>query len=725
MAYRSKISRNRYYGSTFAGRVATSRETPLSDIVDAINRNTGDFERFAENYVDGKKDAANKYLEGYYATGGTPDKLASEILTGSHPELENMYAETAIDTHNGRFMANKAIAEIERMSDTYTPFEDGKEQTWNEWVGSLKYEDGSSVMPSLEGKSKGFNTGFATQFGEFRANALVADATMRGKHWQNKKMEAGMNYMHTELMHMDKVGTDYWQHLQTLNTELPQVSGLTGKQYYYTTKELNDLAMNHASWVLSNATTVEELDRAMSILTADRGTGKNGQALGSLMNTKSEAVATLIQNINNKKVTFKNQSRADVEYNDNQDIKNMWVDFLAKENPTLQEREDFKSQLKKYGNPNLMSSVDTFYDKNRFTNNDPAQIDEWFKQVLNGNLESPAEVLQWAIDNNIPRDKLGTALSYWTYQQQDKNKGANPIYYTDSVYTNQMTNVLSAVKGSFTNRQTGLAKDGQEEAVMNAENYIIKSIVDFEMNYKKDNGGKMPSPQERFEFMEKLGQTISTMFTGQTTAFPDSLSTPFTEIEENIVKAEEAAQVKTTAINTALPDVIQDIQLDTTVEALTKSIQENLPNINDLKVNNDLIPLNNINQTEYTNNFVVPYTVELLRGMIPDNIAGYSMNQELYSQMLKGMEQDTLDSIVNNLAKSTGLPAQQVVGIVRDLFTTYQNVTYTPPSTGITTNQSMDTTKVVKAMPSGGHAKKSWIQKYGETHNADGTPKIK
>ena len=37
MAYRSKISRNRYYGSTFAGRVATSRETPLTDIVDAIN----------------------------------------------------------------------------------------------------------------------------------------------------------------------------------------------------------------------------------------------------------------------------------------------------------------------------------------------------------------------------------------------------------------------------------------------------------------------------------------------------------------------------------------------------------------------------------------------------------------------------------------------------------------------------------------------------------------
>ena len=30
MAYRSKISRNRYYGSTFAGRVATTRETPLT-----------------------------------------------------------------------------------------------------------------------------------------------------------------------------------------------------------------------------------------------------------------------------------------------------------------------------------------------------------------------------------------------------------------------------------------------------------------------------------------------------------------------------------------------------------------------------------------------------------------------------------------------------------------------------------------------------------------------
>tara|TARA_R100000329_G_C7563355_1_gene199277 strand:+ start:657 stop:887 length:231 start_codon:yes stop_codon:yes gene_type:complete len=76
MAYRSKISRNRYYGSTFAGRVATTRETPLTDIVDAINRNTGKLERFASNYVEGKKDAADKYLEGYYATGGTPENLS-------------------------------------------------------------------------------------------------------------------------------------------------------------------------------------------------------------------------------------------------------------------------------------------------------------------------------------------------------------------------------------------------------------------------------------------------------------------------------------------------------------------------------------------------------------------------------------------------------------------------------------------------------------------------
>ena len=322
-------------------------------------------------------------------------------------------------------------------------------------------------------------------------------------------------------------------------------------------------------------------------------------------------------------------------------------------------------------------------------------------------------------------DKLGTALSYYTYAESKRQKGEKPIYYTDTVYTNQMGNISTAVKGAFTDRRTGLAKDGQEEAMMNAENYMIKSIVEFEMNYAKDNNGKLPSPQDRFKFMESLGQVVTSMFANQTTAYPDALTKPFTEIEQEIEKSENEAKVKTTAIETAMPNVVSDIQISSAVDTITSSIQENLPSFQNLEVNNDLNPLNNLNEQEYVNNFVIPYTVDLLRNMIPDNIAGYKMDSELYTQLLTSMPQDTLDTIITNMAQATGLRDQQVANIVKNLFTTYNNVSYVPPATGVTENQTMESTKVVKPMPNGGNAKKNWIKRYGETHNPDGTPKLK
>ena len=56
---------------------------------------------------------------------------------------------------------------------------------------------------------------------------------MRADYWNTKKSEAAMQFMHTNLMKMGKVKEDYWKTLQTLNSQLPNESGITGKAYYF------------------------------------------------------------------------------------------------------------------------------------------------------------------------------------------------------------------------------------------------------------------------------------------------------------------------------------------------------------------------------------------------------------------------------------------------------------------------------------------------------------
>ncbi|AXN54104.1 hypothetical protein P109_gp39 [Pelagibacter phage HTVC109P] len=651
MAYRSKISKNKYYGSTFAGRVATSNETPFTELANAIRRNTGEFERYADNYTEGKKDAADKYLEGYYATGGTPEKLSAEILAGKHPELDNMYAETAIATHNGRFMATKAIAEIDRLKDTYTPFEEGKEQTWNEWVSSLRYDDGSPVMPSLDGKSKGFNTGFASMFTEYRANSLIADADMRSKHWQNKKFEAGMNFMHTNLMVMDKTSDQYWQVLQTLNTELPTTSGLTGKSYYYTASELNDLAIGHASWVVSNATTEQELDRAMSILTADRGVGKDNNPLGSLMNTKRTDVAALIETINNKKVSMTNQKRADDSYAEKEEVKNIFVDLMENDILNLQNRDDAKNKLKKFGDPKLLDYVDQFYNKNRFTNNDPKAIDTLHSQVLNGNFEEPADVMKYILDNGIPTDQLSTALSYWSMWNTNNEKGIKPIHQTNTTYSDGMNSALTSIKGVFTDPETSLRIDGQETAMMNAENYMIRAIAEYEMNYAKDNNGKKPPEAERQNFIFNLGKNLTAIYQIDSQAYPKRIEgVDYSIIEKEEVEKLELKKKKQKELNEAITNFEENVKLFTTnigVGSVT------LPEFSD--ADKSWRKFESTEKAEFKKNKLYPALRETL---------GDTFNIEGIAQIIDGLDQTVYSDIVNNIANALNLDVADVQNII-------------------------------------------------------------
>ena len=658
MAYKSRVS-NKYFGSTFAGRVATSNENPLTDVVKVLKTQfTPAMENYADKYIEGKKTSADTYLSGYYATGGTPEKLSQEILAGQHPVLQSMYAETVIQTHNGRFQANKVIEQIELQKDSYKPFDSENPQTWTEWVSSLTDDKGNKLIPEMEGKNKGYVNGFALQFGEYRQGALEQDAVMRADYWNTKKSEAAMQFMHTNLMKMNKVKEDYWKTLQTLNSELPNESGITGKAYYFDTEELNQVAIDHAAWILSTATTVEEIEKAESILRADRGIGKGGNPLGSLLSTKNKEVATLMNNLNATKTALINQGRRQKQYDDEDNIKKIFVDVMTKDNLTFEDVRNAKTQLAQYGDPRLLNAVDGFYNTNRFKTSDPAEIDTFFSDVLQGKYESPADMFQDMLDKGIPTDKLGTALSYYSYADENRRAGKTPVYYTDSTYTNQINNIINIVDGSFKDAKMGTYKvEGVDQAKFNANNYIIKSIVDFETNFKKDKG-REPNTQERFEFMEKLGNTINKIFTANPEAMPPALGTPFTEIEKDIEKARKEKEVLDLAIETQNDAFSQEVELFTALPT-----KPEIPVFSD--DDKSLLSSRSAEITKFNKEKLVP--------AVNKAVADAFANVQNLGAIVQAMPQERFDDLVDQLATYMGVDRNFVIQSIDTFIKSQEN----------------------------------------------------
>ena len=77
---------------------------------------------------------------------------------------------------------------------------------------------------------------------------------------------------------------------------------------------MNEVAMSHAEWILATATDSDELDVAIQILTSDRGKGKGGNNLGSLISTRDPAVADLLDKINVRQANLVQKERQNEVY---------------------------------------------------------------------------------------------------------------------------------------------------------------------------------------------------------------------------------------------------------------------------------------------------------------------------------------------------------------------------------------------------------------------------
>jgi hypothetical protein len=58
----------------------------------------------------------------------------------------------------------------------------------------------------------------------------------------------------------------------------------------------------------------EEIDKALSFLSYNRGMGTDGTQRGSLADTKRKDVYDLVQKLNTKRVTLANQERLNADY---------------------------------------------------------------------------------------------------------------------------------------------------------------------------------------------------------------------------------------------------------------------------------------------------------------------------------------------------------------------------------------------------------------------------
>ena len=264
MAYKSQVSQ-KWFGSTNKGRVRLldARTTEMGQIVSALRNDfTPAMNRFSEKFIERKQTAAGARMDALYAQGMKTEDIRNAILEGFEPELSNQYVTSVVDTHAGRFEATETWRKIEANLDKYD-YKDGTQTIENFW---------KEYLPDLNTKSKEFVLGFSATFQPLAADAKIQDAHNRATHAHDVKIDKAINFMNTTVP-LDNIDDDYWKQLMTLNTQMP-FDG-KGKAYYFDTNELNEeVALGHVKWLIDTATGTDELDKALILLTTDRGKGK-------------------------------------------------------------------------------------------------------------------------------------------------------------------------------------------------------------------------------------------------------------------------------------------------------------------------------------------------------------------------------------------------------------------------------------------------------------------
>jgi hypothetical protein len=635
MAYKSRVT-NKYMGATFAGQVNAANRTETSDLINVLQRDVNPaLRRIYDKGVQNKKDAAVNKMKELYATKDT-ETINQEILDGVHPELSGRYVQKTVEYHRGRHEAVDAIAKIEENKNKYDFQTTNLPAFYKEYLPSFADKDGSYAL------------GFAAVFNNYKAKEALADAEVRSNYAQTKKIEEGVKIISAQDV------TDVWSTANSLKAPLPPEEGDAGTRYMYSNEEVNQVVMSYAENLYNTATSTDEIDRALKILNSSRGIGKDGMKLGSLASTKRKDVSKLIGQLNNKRVTIENQNRVNEKYTQEQEVKNIFSGAFADNEDgtpkTFLERKEYRDKLEKI-DPRLTAAFDELNRADRFADTDPRNIDQFKVNILLGEYDSLEEMVKAFQNENIPTSQLTTAISYYEKQQGNKDKGLLPVYQTNTTYSSQMDLITASVKGNFTSN--GIFKSNGATAVMNATNYAIVEIEEFEQSFIKDNKRK-PTNQERREFMVKLGDYITKTFTDDQTD-PDIMT--MTEKEQFDKEEEAKRQLQEEQNQLALQSITDNITSIT--ENIASQIQA-LPKYEDTGMPDALVP------GDQEGDFNRKQRTKLIKDTLADTL-NVTIDDNFIKYLLENREAVT--PMIESLSKAYGVDANRMLELIKQIST--------------------------------------------------------
>mgnify|MGYP003133648086 FL=1 len=500
--YKSQVT-NKWIGSSYKGTVRhiDARNTEMGQIVSALRNDlTPAMNKWGETHIEKKKTEAGAKMDELYAQGWTTKEIEKAILNDEIPELSNQYATAVVDTHSGRFEAAETIRKINENIDSYD-YKEGN-QTLEEWY--------KQYLPDFNEASSQFTIGFSAVFNEWSAKAKIKDAENRAEWAHTVKINKAVNFLDTTI-NADEIDEKYWETIKSLNTAMP----IEGKEkaYFFDTNELNmEVALGHAKFLLAKATTTQELDKALKILTSDRGIGKGGNKLGSLLNAHPTEVGETLNAITNKRARLENKERTDIEWKEKQDKKNIFKEFWSDFDTNIKDVEAWRDKLRRI-DPTAVPSFNKLLSDKRMSNASGEARQEFLIDVMEGTYDDIKDLAKAMEEKGIPKEDFAQAFSYFERAEKMKKEDKKHIWETNSTVKESKKEILDVVKEKVGGGGNSMFSTKGNDSVRRANYYLKAQILNFEeFNEDGTKRENPPSDAEWRKFMKDMGDYVHKTF---------------------------------------------------------------------------------------------------------------------------------------------------------------------------------------------------------------------
>lgn len=629
MAYESKVT-NKYFGTTFAGGgKASVQETELSGLVKALGNSLPQLQEMGNQYIKTQEQEAATEITKLNAQGKSTEEIKKIIDSGENEALSSMYATATNNLWLGKLQAAEDIRTATSQLADYNP----DEQTMDEFLADRIGTDFSNT-------DKYYAGGYASVFNEKKAQLLSKDAEERYKRASTKKVTDLSNFIRT-FEGTTEEGISFHQRIPRDGT--------------YTNTQINDATVQAAEWYLANAETTADIDRAMSYLEADRGTGKNGMKLGSLISAGNQkAIQTLIS-LKAKRISIYNRNRIIRQHN-KEDAREEGLAALFNKNIT---KDELIKNLSIAGalDSTTMKTIDYIEGKQTYFAT-PKQVAEFRLGIANGQFNSQADMFDYMVKNGIAYDS-----SFATIYKSSR-EGELPVYEADHIYSKGVSNIINAYAVNF----EGKFSRTKAESI---RLYVQDEILDRHYTEEpKTVSEKRAMMREIMQEVEKLNETKmfgadNTMAEPKITSVPVKSERDLTkEFEEDKQAAEEMEQefLDEEFVAGVTPKLIDALSKD------TSSLRDNKPVFTE--EDKTLLRTDAQDERAFRIEQLYPYIAKEV-----SNILGFQ-DQESLNRFVANTSPEEIQQFVELLAEAFGVTTDEINQALSSNFAEY--VGYTP-----------------------------------------------